>query len=97
MNSKGLIIPIGAALTTLLATATEAAKAPTETRDSLPNASEAPVTNKELRNPILQELMFRIGEEAHTLTLHRSTNGILYAGHGSHRSHSSHRSHRSGR
>jgi len=97
MNSKSLIVPVGVALAALLANTSEAAKVPTETRNGLLDVHVASMTSKEFRDPILKELMFRVGEEAHTLTLHKSATGILYAGHGSHRSHSSHRSHRSGR
>lgn len=97
MNSKSLIVPVGTALAALLANTSEASKNPTETRNGLFDVHVASFPSKEIRDPILKELMFRVGEEAHTLTLHKSTSGILYAAHRSHRSHSSHRSHRSGR
>ena len=57
MNSKSLIVPIGTALAALLANASEAAKVPTDTRSALLDVHDASITSKELRNPILKELM----------------------------------------
>jgi hypothetical protein len=96
MKSKILIVSVGAALVALLGDASDAANVPTGTPNGLLEVDEASVRGK-LQNRVLNELMFRIGEEAHTLTLHKSSTGILFAGHGSHSSHGSHRSHRSGR
>ena len=100
MTSKTLVVPVGVALAALLANTSEAAKVPTETRKGLLDVHGASMISKEFSDPILKELMVRVGEETHTLTLHKSTTGILYAGHGSHISHDSHvshGSHRSGR
>jgi hypothetical protein len=92
MRFKRIVIPIGAALAALIPNVPEAAKLPA---DSL-EAQETPKTGAESVNPVLQQLMFQIGQNAHTLTLHKSSSGKLYAQHGSHSSHSSHSSHRSG-
>jgi hypothetical protein len=95
-SSSKLIIPLGAAIATLIANISCAAKVPVEAHLE-PTEQEKSGKAPKPTDPVLERLAYRIGENAHTLTLHRAENGILYAGHGSHRSHSSHRSHRSGR
>lgn len=96
MNSKRLIIPVGTALAALLASASEAARVPVEAeKDSMGVQGETskPVTKSV--DPVLQRLTYQIRDQAHALTLHRSSSEVLYAQHGSHASHGSHSSHRS--
>ena len=97
MSYKKLVVPIGAALAALISNVTEAATVPVKSpADSLEIQGTAK-TGTESVSAVLQRLMYQIGEDAHTLTLHKSSSGILYAQHGSHRSHGSHGSHGSHR
>ena len=93
MSYKKLIVPIGAALAALIPTVTEATKVPA---DSLEPQGTAKIGTESV-SPVLQRLMYQIGQNAHTLTLHKSSAGTLYAQHGSHASHGSHGSHGSHR
>ena len=96
MSYKKLIIPTGAALAALISNVTEASKVPVQSpADSLELQGIAK-TGTESVNAVMQRLMYQIGENAHDMTLHKSSSGTQYAQHGSHRSHGSHQSHRSG-
>ena len=98
MRYKKLIIPIGAALAALIATPSQASIISTDSqRDSLELQEKASRGNANSTDPILQRLIYQIGEQAHDLTLHKSSSGTLYAQHGSHSSHGSHGSHTSHR
>ena len=97
MSYKKLIVPVGAALAALISNVTEAVTVPVQSpADSLELQGIAK-TGTESVSAVLQRLMFQIGENAHDMTLHKSSSGTLYAQHGSHASHASHGSHRSGR
>jgi len=93
MKSKSLIVPVGTALAGLLANASDAAKVAIETGNNLQDVHEASIASQKLREPALKNLIFRIEEEAHALTLHKSPSGTLFAQHGSHRAHGAHRAH----
>ena len=98
MSYKKLIIPIGTALAALIATTSEASKVPADSQRDSSELQEAKSRGSTIStDPILQRLMYQIREQAHTMTLHKSSAGVLYAGHGSHVSHGSHGSHGSHR
>ena len=98
MSYKNLIIPIGTALAALIATPSQASIIPGDSqRDSLELQVKASKGNTNSTDSILQRLTYQITEQAHTLTLHKSSSGTLYAQHGSHSSHGSHGSHTSHR
>lgn len=98
MSCKTFIVPVGTALAALIGTPSQASII---SENSQKNSSELQekVSSEDAKSTdsILQRLLYRIKEQAHDLTLHKSSSGILYAQHGSHVSHSSHSSHRSGR
>lgn len=103
MSYKKLIVPIGTALAALIANASEASITPPNSqRDSSELQEKTSIGSPSLKDSILQRLTYQIKEQAHDLTLHKSSSGVLYAqhgshvSHGSHSSHSSHSSHRSG-
>ena len=95
MSYKKLIVPTGAALAALISNVTEAStlsvKSPADSLELQGTAKTGP----EPVNVVLQRLMYQIEENAHNMTLHKSSSGTLYAQHGSHSSHGSHGSHRS--
>jgi hypothetical protein len=98
MSYKKLVIPIGTALAALIASASEASIIPADSQKDLSELQgETSRANTKSTDPILQRLTYQIREQAHTLTLHRSSAGVLYAGHASHSSHASHASHASHR
>lgn len=93
MSYKKLIIPIGTALAALIANGSEASIIPADSQRDSSNLQEKTTrTSAKSTDPILQRITYQIREQAHTLTLHKSSSGVLYAGHGSHGSHGSHRS-----
>ncbi len=95
MSFKKLIVPIGTALAALIANAAEASITPTDSQTEPQEQTTRGSTTS--TDPILQRLTYQIKEQAHTLTLHKSSADVLYAQHGSHRSHGSHQSHNSHR
>ena len=97
MDPKILILPVGTALAALLANASEAAKVSVEPLKDSSQLESSLKIGKDLRDPVLKQLLYQMGEQAHALTLHKSSSGVLYAQHGSHSSHGSHGSHRSHR
>jgi hypothetical protein len=97
MSHKKLITPIGTALAALIANASEASIIPANSqKDSSDLQTDTSRASTRSTEPILQRLRYQVREQAHTLTLHQSSSGLMYAGHGSHASHASHQSHRSG-
>jgi len=101
MSYKSIIVPVGTALAALLANTSEASKVPAEAeKDSSEFQERTTKSVAKSTDPVLQRLTYQVREQAHSLTLHRSSSGVLYAqhvSHGSHGSHQSHGSHRSGR
>jgi len=98
MSYKKLIIPVGTALAALIANSSDASKIPADSqRDSSDLQEQTSRGSTSSTDPILQRLTYQIKEQAHTLTLHKSSADVLYAQHGSHRSHGSHQSHSSHR
>lgn len=97
MDYKKLILPIGTALASLISNDSEAAKVPSEVKNDLSVLQDGNKTGKDLKGSPLKELQYQMGEQAHTLTVHKSSSGVLYAQHRSHSSHSSHASHASHR
>ena len=97
MNYKKLILPIGTALAALISNDSEAAKVPSEVQKDLAVLQDENKTRKDLKGSPIKELQYQMGEQAHTLTLHKSSSGALFAQHRSHSSHSSHASHASHR
>ena len=97
MSYKKLIVPIGAALAALISNVTEAATVPVKSPSDSLELQGIAKTGTESVSAILQRLMYQIGEDAHTIMLHKSSSGALYAQHGSHSSHGSHQSHQSHR
>lgn len=96
MKHNKLILPIGTALAALISNDSEAAKIPTDSQKDLSELQAMTKTSKDLAGLALKQLQHQMGEQAHNLTLHKSSSGVLYAQHGAHRSHASHRPHRSG-
>ncbi len=97
MSYKKLIVPLGTALAALIANTYEASTAPADSKgESADIQAQLSKGETNVIEPLLQRLTYQIKEQAHTLTLHQSSSGLLYAGHGSHASHASHQSHRSG-
>jgi hypothetical protein len=100
MRHKRLIVPVGAAVAALLAYVSYAGEVSAEAQQDSSEQGNRIQISKTSIDPVLQRLMYQIGEQTHDLTLHKSSSGPIYAAHGSHRSHGSHvshRSHRSGR
>ena len=98
MSYKKIIVPIGTALAALIANASEASIIPADSqRDSSELQETTSIGSTSLKDSILQRLTYQIREQAHALTLHKSSSGTLYAQHGSHASHGSHSSHSSHR
>jgi len=100
MGNQKILVTTGVAVAALLSgigqqAEASATAAPDVLKDN--SARKAPLESQPL---VLQHMMYRLGGDNHSLTLHRSDTGVLYAGHGSHASHGSHGSHgshRSGR
>lgn len=100
MSSSKLVLTTGAAVAALFASLGDQAQANVPTQHDASSQSTAGKSTLELRDTFLQRMMYRLGQDNHSLTLHRSESGVIYAGHGSHASHGSHGSHgshRSGR
>lgn len=97
MNFKKLILPVGTALAALISNDSEAAKVPLDAQNDLSVLQEGNKPGKDLTGSPLKEVQYQMGEQAHTLTLHKSSSGAVYAQHRSHSSHSSHMSHQSHR
>jgi hypothetical protein len=97
MSLKQLLIPVGAALAALLPNPSDAANGPIEAPTDLLKHHDTQKASPKLISRILRELTYKIGNDAHALTLHKSPSGAIFAQHGSHASHSSHGSHGSHR
>ena len=97
INHKKLLVPIGAAIGALSANISYADKLPAQAPHNSSEQGEGTKTLTTSIDPVLQRLMYQIGQNTHTLTLHKSSSGTLYAQHGSHSSHGSHVSHGSHR
>lgn len=100
MSNPKIIVTTGAAVAALFACLGNQAQANVPTEKDASTHSTAEKTTLGSRAAILQRMMYRLGQDNHSLTLHRSETGAIYAGHGSHASHGSHGSHgshRSGR
>lgn len=96
MSYTKFIVPVGTALAALIANASQASIIPADSQlDSSELQEKVSRGNTNSTDSILQRLTYQIKEQAHTLTLHKSSAGILYAQHGSHASHGSHSSHAS--
>ena len=95
MSYSKLIVPVGAALAALISNVTEASTVPVKSPTDSLELQGIATTGTESVSAVLQRLMYQIGENAHDMTLHKSSSGTLYAQHGSHVSHRSHGSHRS--
>lgn len=96
MRHKKLLVPVGAAVTALLAYVSYAGKVSAEAQQDSSEQGSRVKTGKTSIDPVLQWLTYQIREQAHDLTLHKSSSETMYAQHVSHRSHSDHISHRSG-
>lgn len=100
MSNPKIIVTTGVAIAALFASLESEVQASVPKQN---NGASRGVTEEATvgsRDAILQRMMYRLGQDNHSLTLHRSGTGIIYAGHGSHASHGSHGSHgshRSGR
>jgi hypothetical protein len=97
MKLKQFLVPVGAALAALLPNPSNAAKAPIEAPTDLLKLDDTQKTSTKSISRILRQLRYKIGNDAHALTLHKSPSGAIFAQHGSHASHSSHGSHGSHR
>ena len=97
MSKKKFLMPVSAAVAALFANASFAAIPSVEKQGSSVYLESTQRLGTEKLTTILERLIYQIGEQAHTLTLQKSSSEALYAGHGSHSSHQSHRSHRSHR
>ena len=95
MSYKKLIVPVGTALAALIANASDASITPPASQTDLQEKTSRGSSNS--TDSILQRLTYQVKEQAHALTLHKSSSGTLYAQHGSHVSHGSHGSHSSHR
>ena len=99
MSHKKVVAPVGAAIAALIANVPYANQLQPEAPHDSSKPGERTKATATSIDPVLQRLMYQIGEKTHTLTLHKSLPGTLYAQHGSHtshRSHNDHISHRSG-
>jgi hypothetical protein len=96
MKHSKVIIPVGTALAALIGNTSHASISQTLPENKSSDVQGTLEHNRTLPDPILQRLRYQVREQAHTLTLHQSSSGVMYAGHGSHASHASHQSHRSG-
>lgn len=100
MSNSKLIVTTGAAVAVLFSSLGNQVQANAPTEQDASTHSAAEKTKIGSRDAVLQRMMYRLGQDNHSLMLHRSETGIIYAGHGSHASHGSHGSHgshRSGR
>ena len=95
--SKTFIVPVGAAVAALLSGVGDEAKAHVDTAKESSPRQESTNTYGEVKDAVLQRVIYQLNQQAHTILLQKSASGILYAGHGSHASHGSHGSHRSHR
>lgn len=98
MSNSKIIVTTGLAIAGLYASLGEQAQAVVPAHLNKPDLikdSSVTHTGQESRELVLQRMMYRLGQDNHSLTLHRSEAGILFAGHGSHVSHASHASHSS--
>jgi hypothetical protein len=97
MGDHKIVVTTTAAIAALVAglgSEAQASVSPDQGASNQPNLESTRMASQDL---VLQRIMYRLGQENHSLTLHRSEAGILYAGHGSHASHASHASHGSHR
>lgn len=100
MSNNKIIVTTGAAVAALIASLGDQVQAHVPNDQGEARRCTTERVGLEVRDTILQRMMYRLGQDNHSLTLHRSGTGIIYAGHGSHASHGSHGSHgshRSGR
>ena len=100
MSDHKIVVTTAAAIASLLAGLGNQVEASVPLKDNVPKETDKKLGAIHSHDLVLQRLMYRLGQENHSITLHRSEAGILYAGHGSHASHASHASHgshRSGR
>ena len=97
MSNHKILVTTAAAIASLLAGLDPQAHASVTPVQGSPPSADPKLAHTKSHDLVLQRLMYRLGQENHSITLHRSEAGILYAGHGSHASHASHASHRSHR
>lgn len=97
MSYKKLVLPIGTALAALVSNDSDAAMVPTDPSNDPSGLQAVAEVGQSSTPPIVQELKYQIAKQAHSLTLHKSPSGVLYAQHRSHSSHASHASHASHR
>jgi hypothetical protein len=100
MRNHNILVTLGAAVAALFASLGDQVQANVPHAQDVSKQTALNKTGLDSRDVVLQRIMYQMGQDNHSLTLHRSEGGILYAGHGSHashRSHASHGSHRSGR
>ena len=101
MKPRKFLVSMGIALSALVSNsiAGKAVRADTKPPESSTESLTPRVVRegvRDLTDPILQKLVYRIENEQHLLLLRKPKTGTIYAGHGSHASHGSHSSHSSG-
>ena len=92
MSYKKFLVPVGVAVAALISSGSHAAPTPAETKTPLERGHSTDAV-KESSDPVLQKLIYRLGEEQHALVLLKAASGMIYAQHVSHASHASHGSH----
>lgn len=97
MSCKKMVLPIGTALAALISNDSDAARVPTDPPNDSSRLQAVTEVGQSSTPPIVQELKYKIAQQTHSLTLHKSASGVLYAQHRSHSSHASHMSHASHR
>lgn len=93
-NSKKFLIPLTAAITSLVAVNSQATMGPkTSVTESKPDQTPSKLAT--LSRDGISRVVFAKGSELHSLLLARNEQGVILSDHESHASHSSHSSHRS--
>jgi hypothetical protein len=104
MNPKKFLVSVGIALTALVPNTIGAKAASVDPRSPEPH-KESPTPSlaaedikdaKQLRDSIVERLIYQTESEQHLLLLRKTSSGNIYADHSSHGSHGSHGSHSSG-
>lgn len=95
--SKKFLIPVGAAVTALVANNSTAAIAPSAAGDAASGSTSSQVNLEGGNQSPLQSVGYVKDGEAHSLMMKKMDSGLVLSYHSSHASHASHSSHRSGR
>jgi hypothetical protein len=95
MSYKKFLVPVGVAVAALFSGSADSVAKPSVAHSNAPGQLIA--TERESQDPVIQKLLYQIGDDAHMLLLRKTASGSIYGQHMSHMSHESHYSHRSHR